>query len=108
MDMEQLIREQARLIILRALAAQVDETLNSDLLVHELHPFGIRRTRAWVHGELAWLAEMGAVRMVDAGSLKVAMLTDLGQRHLDREVAIEGVKRPSRPGSALGGADHGA
>ena len=94
--MDQLIREQARLIILKALSAQVDETLNSDLLVHELHPFGIRKDRAWVHGELAYLAEMGAVQLSDAGSLKVATLADLGQRHLAREVAIEGVKRPSR------------
>lgn len=96
--MDTLIREQARLIILKALAAQTDETLNSDLLVHELHPFGIRKDRAWVHGELAWLAEMGAVRVSDAGTLKVATLAELGGRHLTREVVIEGVKRPSRPG----------
>lgn len=97
--MDRLIREQARLILLKALAAQVDETLNSDLLVYELQPFGIRKDRAWVHGELAFLREMGAVTLADAGSVKVATLTELGLRHLAREVAIEGVKRPSRPGA---------
>lgn len=98
MDMDRLIREQARLIILRALSAQGDETLNSDLIVHELQPFGIRKDRAWVHGELAYLRELGAVTLTEAGSVKVATLTELGHRHLSREVAIEGVKRPSRPG----------
>ncbi len=98
MDMETLIREQARLIVLKALAQQVDETLNSDLLIHELRPFGIRKSREWVHDELAWLREMGAVSIVVAGSVMVATLTEKGHRHLDREIAIDGVQRPSRPG----------
>lgn len=98
MDMAQLIREQARLIILKALAEQVDETLNSDFLVLELQRFGIRKDRAWVHDELRWLAEMGAVILADAGSLVVATLTTKGARHLGREIAIEGIQRPSRPG----------
>jgi len=99
MNMDTLIREQARLIILKSLAAQTDETLNSDLLVHELRPFGIRKDRAWVHGELAWLKEIGAVTLIDAGSVKVATLSHLGGRHLDREIEIEGIPRPSRPGA---------
>lgn len=98
MDMAQLIREQARLIILKALAEQVDETLNSDFLVLELQRFGIRKDRAWVHDELRWLADMGAVVLADAGSLVVATLTAKGARHLGREIAIEGIQRPSRPG----------
>ncbi|WP_126975050.1 VpaChn25_0724 family phage protein [Frigidibacter oleivorans] len=99
MDMDQLIREQSRLIILKALSAQVAETLNSDLLLHELATFGIRKTREWVHGELRWLADMGAVSLVQAGSVLVATLADHGQRHLDRLIAIEGIQRPSRVGS---------
>ncbi len=98
MDMDQLIREQARLIILKALAAQVNDTLNSDLLGHELRPFGITRPREWVHGEITWLREMGAVTVLNAGSIMVATLTDKGWRHLSREIAIEGIQRPSRDG----------
>lgn len=98
MTMDTLVREQARLIMLKALAAQVDEQLNSDLMIHELAPFGIRRDRAWVHDEFAWLCEHGAVALTRAGSLMVAVLTEKGHRHLNREIAIEGVKRPSRPG----------
>lgn len=96
MSMDRLIREEARLIILKALGDQLDETLNSSLLTEELRTFGIKRERAWVHGELAYLAQMGALALVEAGSVKVARLTDLGRQHLDRDVAIEGVKRPSR------------
>ncbi|MEL6639729.1 MAG: hypothetical protein AAFN63_11430 [Pseudomonadota bacterium] len=98
-DMATLIREQARLVILRALEAQIDETLNSDLMVFELEQFGIRKDRAWVHDELAFLLEMDAVALRDVGSVKVATLTHKGHRHLDRQIEIEGVKRPSRPGA---------
>ncbi|WP_048646589.1 hypothetical protein [Nitratireductor soli] len=97
-NMDTLMREQARLIILKALAAQVDEQLNSDLMIHELAPFGIRRDRAWVHDEFAWLAEHGAITVTRAGSVLVATLTGKGHRHLSREIAVEGIKRPSRPG----------
>ena len=98
MDMDRLIREQARLTILKALADQIDETLNSDLLGHELRRFAIRRPREWVHEELRWLREIGAVTLTPAGSVLVASLTEKGQRHLDREIAIEGIQRPRRPG----------
>ena len=99
MDLAQLIREQARLIVLKALADQVAETLNSDFLVLELQRFGIRKDRDWLHDELRWLADMGAIMVVPAGSLLVATLTAKGARHLSREIAIEGVQRPSRPGA---------
>lgn len=99
MDMQSLIREQARLVILKSLAAQADETLNSDLLVHELQPFGINKDRAWVHGELDYLADMGAITLISSGTVKVATLAHNGARHLDRQIAIEGIQRPSRHGA---------
>lgn len=97
-NMDQIIREQARLVILRALSDQPAESLNSDLLVHQLHAFAIRKDRAWVHDELAWLKDMGAVTLIDIGSVRVATLTEKGARHLRREIAVEGIQRPSRPG----------
>ena len=99
MDMQKLIREDARLVILKALAEQVGESLNSGILVEHLRLFGIRKDRGWVHDELAWLADRGAVTVMEAGTVRVATLTDKGHRHLQREIAIEGVKRPSRPGA---------
>lgn len=98
MSLDTIIREQARLIVLKSLAAQIDETLNSDLLIHELRSFAIRKDRAWLHGELAWLKDMGAITLLDVGTIKIATLTALGARHLSREIAIEGVQRPSRSG----------
>jgi repressor of nif and glnA expression len=92
------VRPDARLIILKALAAQVDERLHSGFLAEELRRFGIDRPREWIHGELDWLGEMGAVTLLKTGSVVVATLTEKGARHLRRAIVIEGVKRPSRPG----------
>lgn len=98
-EANRLLREQARLIILKALAAQIDESLNSDLVIAELRPFAIRKDREWVHGEFAWMADHGAIVVETSGSVQTATLTELGHRHLKREVAIPGIMRPSRPGA---------
>jgi hypothetical protein len=97
-DMQTLMREQARLIILKELAQQPRESLNSDLMIAPLATFGIWVDRGWVHDEYAWLADRGAIVVTQAGSLLVATLTEKGHRHLRREIAMDGVKRPSRPG----------
>lgn len=97
MSIDRVMREQARLIVLKALARDVRETSNSDLLLAELETFGIVKTRAWLHDELAYLREMGAVTVMDAGTVKVVTLTEKGAHHLTRRVVIEGVRRPSRP-----------
>jgi hypothetical protein len=94
-----MMREQARLIILKSLARENDERLNSDLMVHELASFGITKDRAWVHGELNYLEDMGAIVVKSIGSVKVAELAQHGHRHLTRQITIEGVQRPSRPGA---------
>jgi len=92
-------REEARLIILKALAEQTNETLSSSMLEPVLATFAINEERPWIHQQLDWLQNMEAVTVVDAGTVKIATLTDHGRRHLDRHIAIEGVKRPSRPGA---------
>lgn len=92
------VRPDARLIILKALAAQTDERLHYGFIAEELLRFGIDRPREWIHGELDWLAQMGAVTLLKPGSVVVATLTEKGARHLRRALVIEGVKRPSRPG----------
>jgi repressor of nif and glnA expression len=97
-DYAELVRQDARLTILKALAEQTDERLHSGYLVEVLLRFGIDRTREWVHGELDWLAEMGAVALAKPGSVVVATLTEKGARHLRRAIVIEGINRPSRPG----------
>jgi len=96
--MEEIVREQARLITLKALAGQVDETLNSDLLMYELQAFGINKPREWLHEQLKWLQTLDAITLRQAGSLLVAKLAARGAEHLNYTIAIEGIQRPSRPG----------
>lgn len=98
-DFQRIMREEARLIILKALAEQVNESLNSSILQQVLTTFAINMERPWVHQQIEYLETMGAVAVVPAGTVKIATLTELGRRHIDRLTAIEGVKRPSRPGA---------
>ena len=98
-DFQRIMREEGRLIILKALGQQVNESLNSSMLEPVLASFAIHMERPWIHQQIDYLETMGAVTVVSAGSVKIATLTELGRRHLDRLTAIEGVKRPSRPGA---------
>ncbi|OJF91711.1 hypothetical protein AX761_21920 [Rhizobium sp. 58] len=95
-DYDKVMREDARLIILRALHEQINESLPSTTLDLVLQSFVIRQTRAWIHGEMEYLRSMGAITILDAGSVKIGTLTELGLRHLMRETIIEGVKRPTK------------
>lgn len=97
-DYQKIMREEARLIILKALSEQTNETLNSGMLDPVLATFAINKDRPWIHQQMEFLQEMDAITVIDAGSVKIATLTDLGRRHIDRQIAIEGVKRPSRGG----------
>jgi len=92
------VRPNARLIILKALDAQIDKRLHSGFISQELYAFGIDRPREWIHDELEWLAQMGAVTLLKPGTVVVATLTDKGARHLRMAIAIEGIDRPSLPG----------
>ncbi len=97
MSMDLLIRQEARLVIMRALDEQPDGRLNSELLRVTLEQFGITKSRDWVHDELNWLQSMAAITVVAAGTVRVAQLTAKGSDHVHRRLVIEGVKRPSRP-----------
>ncbi len=96
MDDHNRIQRDARLIILRALYEQTDDTLHTGFIDQTLRSFGIRKDREWIHDELRWLADRGAITVIEAGSVLVATLTEKGARHVDREIVIEGVDRPSR------------
>lgn len=95
-DTSKIIREEARLIILKGLAEEPSETLSSSMLEVLLKTYGIRRDREWIHAELDWLEEKGTITLKQAGTVKIATLTERGARHLDRSFVVEGIKRPSR------------
>jgi hypothetical protein len=99
-DMNQLIREDARLIVLKALAEQPDERLNSSVLGQCLEAFGgITKSRDWLHSEMDWLADIGAITQTTVNSVRIAQLTEKGASHVERRIIIEGIKRPSRAGA---------
>jgi hypothetical protein len=95
--MRDIIREDARLIILRELHAQSNYALNDSLLQQTLEGFGIAKTRDWVREEINYLANVGAVSKTAVGSVVVAHLSPKGVEHVERRFVIEGVKRPSPP-----------
>jgi len=95
--MDRIIREEARLIILKELQSQPDGRLNSSMLVDVLATFGITKSREWLHDELRQMAELGVIIARDISSVRVAQLTAKGLDHVERRIVIEGIKRPSMP-----------
>jgi ribosomal protein L12E/L44/L45/RPP1/RPP2 len=95
MSMDRIVREEARLVVLKALADEPDRRLNSSLLQQVLQNFGITRGRDWVHNELRALADLGAVEVIEAGPVRIAVLRAAGLEHVERRRVLEGVKRPS-------------
>lgn len=92
-------RQDARLIILKAIAAQADERLSSSFLQAELQRFMIDEPREWLHAELDWMESMGVVTLLrpEGASVVIASLTETGARHLRRGVVVPGIARPARP-----------
>ena len=86
----------ARLTILKELAEQTDETLNDAILVNVLDTYGFRRGRDFVRTQLRFLeSELGAVTLVEAGTVVVATLARPGRDHVNRRSVLEGVARPN-------------
>ncbi len=98
MSLAKIIEEEARLVILRTLAEQSDQRLNSSLLQADLaERWAINRSRDWVHLQLGELANLGALTLVDAGSVRIATLTQRGLDHVERRMLLPGVKKTSPP-----------
>ncbi len=84
-----------RLVLLRCLKTQPAYQGNDNILQHEAKYFGLNRSRDVIKNELRWLAEMGAVKLDDLGSVLVATLTRRGLDHVEGLATIEGVNKPS-------------
>jgi len=96
MNYEEHVTRDARLVILRALADQTDGRLNETILSKTIETYGHRRSREWVRTQMRALAELGAIRVVEAApDFLIGELTRLGQDHVDRRAIVEGVARPS-------------
>ncbi|ACM37171.1 hypothetical protein RvVAT039_04400 [Agrobacterium vitis] len=98
-DYEKLTREKARLVILQELAKQTNESLSSPFFDGALRLSAIYQDLPWVNQQIEYLRNLSAVKVLDVDEdVKIATLTDHGKRHLDREITIQGVQRPRRPG----------
>ena len=97
--MSDIIREEARLIILRELEADaITSSAHEGLLQELLDSHGILKSREWLRDEMRRLHDLGAIDLVQAGSYYIATLTNKGRDHLHRRLVIEGIKRPNRGG----------
>ena len=94
-DYDQFLTIEARLVILKELAAQADGRLNEVSLEKVLDIFGHKRSRDWIRTQLRKLEELGAVRLSEVGTVLVAALTRAGLDHVERRSVIDGVARPS-------------
>lgn len=91
---EHLVRN-ARLVILKELAKQTDGRLNETMIGIVLDTFGHRRSKEWLRTQLLKLQELGAISVVEHGSVMIAGLTRLGLAHVDRREVVDGIDRPS-------------
>ena len=98
MSLNAIMEKEARLVILRTLGEQPDMRLNSSLLREDLEErWGINKSRDWVHEQLRYLAEVGAVAVAVMGSVHIATLTGRGLDHAEGRVVLHNIKRPSPP-----------
>jgi hypothetical protein len=89
------LAEDARLTILKELAAQTDGRLNDAVMTKVLDTFGYRRSREWVRTQMRKLEELGAVHLAEAGTALVATITRAGMDHVERRAVLDGVAKPS-------------
>jgi len=85
----------ARLIILKELAAQPGHSANQTILLKVLDSFGHRRSREWVRAQMRFLADLDAVSLTEAGTVLIARLRQAGRDHLEHRLILEGVDAPA-------------
>lgn len=89
------LTEDARFMILRELASQVDRHLNSISLRSVLeHRYGVRRSPEWLETQLNKLAELGAVAIRRGGAILIAEILPAGIDHLEERAVIAGITAP--------------
>ncbi len=95
MSWQDRITADARLIILRELAKQLDGRLNEISLRRVLDLYSIRRSRDWLITQLLAMAELDAVTVTQADDIHIAAIAPQGRAHLEARVALVGISPPS-------------
>ena len=94
-DVRGRIEADARLQILKELAAQMNGSLTVKPIQVSLDVYGIARDRDWILTQLRKLETLGAIDLRFAGETPIATITRVGRNHLDERTVIEGVTRPA-------------
>ena len=95
-DFNEFLTADARLVILKELALQMDGRLSDKHMEKVLDAFAHRRSREWIRTQFRKLEELGAVQVSEMGTVLVATITRAGLEHVERRSIIEGVARPSQ------------
>lgn len=95
MSYQNIVAEDCRLVILKALAKEPDNRLNETILTKVLEQFGHMKSREYVRTQIRKLEELGAVRVAEVGSVLVPQLLQTGLDHIERRALIEGIGLPS-------------
>lgn len=95
MNYAEMVRHEARLVMLRVLLEAGGYQANSSILQSSLGAFGIQQSRDWVHTELAWLHEQGLVFTETIATVVIVTLTARGMDAAQGKATVPGVKRPS-------------
>lgn len=98
LSFNELITEDIRLVILRALAEDAGYSLNESVLHQVLSLFGHKVSRDRVKTELSWLCEQGLVTLEHVASVYVATITRRGADAAAGHINVPGVKRPGPRG----------
>ena len=95
MSYEDLLIEDARLVLLRVMYEMPNRRANSSVLCSILdEKFCHALELADVKRELRWLEERELVEIDTAGAVLLATLRDRGERVVKGRITVEGVKRP--------------
>ena len=95
---QQLITQDRRLVVLRALAEDAGYSHNESILQTILKLYGHQISRDQVRALIGWLAEQDLVSVDKVGDLMIAKLTERGADVADGSAVVAGVKRPAPKG----------
>lgn len=95
MSFSHILKEDQRLVILRALEQDLGYSHNESIIHNVLAEFGHTCSRDCVRTHLAWLQEQGLLTIKDVAGYMVATITERGADVACGRAVVPGIKRPS-------------
>jgi len=94
MNFNELLTQDQRLVILRALAQDLGYSHNESIIHSIMERFGHKVSRDKVRTHLSWLSEQGLVTLEEVVGYYVATITTRGVDVANGAAIVPGVKRP--------------